>query len=240
LQRGGASSGKLLTGPHVTRQRMTPLSPEAASAPVRKLDHIIYATPDLQFGIDTLEGVLGVRATPGGQHPGHGTRNAFIRLGDRTFLEILGPDPDQPALDRPRWLGIDSLRAPRLNGWAAAESNLDALVRKAAAGGVKLGAIHKGRRENPDGAALSWRFTDPYVVLADGLVPFFIDWRDSPHPSQCGAEGVTLISLRGEHPDPAPVQRILSLLELDLPMQLGPEAALIAELACPRGRVEMR
>ena len=200
------------------------LSPEAASAPVRKLDHIIYATPDLQFGIDTLEGMLGVRATPGGQHPGHGTRNAFIRLGDRTFLEILGPDPDQPALDRPRWLGIDSLRAPRLNGRAAAESNLDALVRKAAAGGARLRAIHEGRRENPDGA----------------LVPFFIDWRDSPHPSQCGAEGVTLISLRGEHSDLAPVQRVLSLLELDLPIQLGPEAALIAELACPRGRVELR
>jgi hypothetical protein len=219
---------------------MTTLSSEPASAPVRKFDHIIYATPDLQFGIDTLERVLGVRATPGGQHPGHGTRNAFIRLGDRTFLEILGPDPDQPAPDRPRWLGIDNLRAPRLNGWAAAESNLDALVCKAAAAGVKLGAIHEGRRENPDGAALSWRFTDPYFVLADGLVPFFIDWGDSPHPSQRGTEGVTLLSLRAEHPDPTPVQRILALLELDLPLQLGPEAALLAELACPRGRVELR
>jgi len=47
-------------------------------------------------------------------------------------------------------LGIDSLRAPRLNGRAAAESNLDALVRKAAAGGVKLRAIHEGRREQKE------------------------------------------------------------------------------------------
>ena len=219
---------------------MTPLSAEAASAPVRKLDHIIYATPDLNLGIDTLEKMLGVRAVPGGQHPGHGTRNAFIRLGGRTFLEILGPDPDQPRPDRPRWLGIDSLRMPRLNGWAAAESDLDELLGKAAAAGVKLGAIHQGRRENPDGAALSWRFTDPYTVVADGLVPFFIDWGDSPHPSQRGAEGVTLISLRAEHPDPAPVQRMLSQLELDLPVQAGPEVALIADLACPRGRVELR
>jgi hypothetical protein len=101
---------------------MTPLSPEAGSAPVRKLDHIIYATPDLGLGIATLERVLGVRATPNGQHRGHGTRNAFIGLGGRTFLEILGPDPDQPIPERPRWLGIDSLRMPRLKGWAAAES----------------------------------------------------------------------------------------------------------------------
>jgi Glyoxalase-like domain len=169
---------------------MSPLSAEAPSAPVRKLDHIIYATPDLNLGIDALERVLGVRATPGGQHPGHGTRNAFIRLGGRTFLEILGPDRDQPRPDRPRWLGIDNLRTPRLNGWAAAESNLDEVVLKAAAAGVKLGDIHQGRRENPDGAALSWRFTDPYTVVADGLVPFFIDWGDSPHPSERGAEGV--------------------------------------------------
>jgi len=219
---------------------MTPLSPEAASAPVRKLDHIIYATPDLNLGIDTLEKMLGVRATPGGQHPGHGTRNAFIGLGGRTFLEILGPDPDQPKPDRARWLGIDSLHMPRLNGWAAAESNLDKLVSKAAAVGFQLGAIHQGRRANPDGAALSWRFTDPYTVVADGLVPFFIDWGNSPHPSQHGAEGVTLISLRAEHPDPVAVQRVLSALELDLPVQRGSEAALIADLACPRGRVELR
>jgi hypothetical protein len=219
---------------------MTTASFKATQAPVRKLDHIIYATPDLNLGIDTLEKMLGVRAMPGGQHPGHGTRNALIRLGGRTFLEILGPDPDQPSPDRPRWLGIDGPRMPRLNGWAAAESNLDELLGKAAAAGVKLGAIHEGRRENPDGAALSWRFTDPYTVVADGVVPFFIDWGDSPHPSQHGAEGVALIGLRAEHPDPTPVQRILSQLELDLPVQAGPEAALIADLACPSGRVELR
>jgi hypothetical protein len=219
---------------------MTPASPQAAGGPIRKLDHIIYATPDLNLGIDKLEESLGVRAIPGGQHPGHGTRNALIRLGARTFLEILGPDPAQPKPDRPRWIGIDDLTAPRLNGWAAAESNLDEAVGKAAAAGVKLGDIQHGRRENPDGTALSWRFTDPYTIFADGLVPFFIDWRDSPHPSQRGAAGVILIGLRAEHPDPASVQHILYQLGLDLSVQAGPQPALIAEVACPRGRVELR
>ena len=219
---------------------MTPASSQAVSTPVRKFDHIIYATPDLKLGIDKLEELLGVRAIPGGQHLGHGTRNALIRLGARTFLEILGPDPEQSKPDRPRWLGIDTLRGPRLNGWAAAAPNLDDVVGKAAAAGVELGVIHHGRRENPDGTALSWRFTDPYTVLADGLVPFFIDWGDSPHPSQRGAEGVTLIDLRAEHPDPDPVQRLLSKLDLDLPVRAGPQAGLVANIACPRGRVELR
>ena len=219
---------------------MTPVSSQAAGTPVRKVDHLIYATPDLNLGIDKLEELLGVRAIPGGQHPGHGTRNALIRLGGRSFLEVLGPDPEQPRPKRPRWFGLDGLLTPRLNGWAAAESNLDEVVGKAAAAGVKLGAIHEGRRENPDGAVLSWRFTDAYAVVADGLVPFFIDWGDSPHPSQRGTEGVTLIGLLAEHPDTAPVQRMLSQLGLDLPVRAGPHATLIADLACPRGRVELR
>jgi Glyoxalase-like domain len=213
---------------------------KAASTPVRKLDHIIYVAPDLNVGIDTLEKLLGVRATPGGQHPEHGTRNALIGLGGRTFLEILGPDPDQPKPNRPRWFGIDSLTAPRLSGWAAADSNLEEMVGKAAAAGVQLGTVLRGRRENPDGALLSWRFTDPYVVLSDGLIPFFIDWENSPHPSELSAEGVTLVGMRAEHPDPEPVQRVLQQLGTDLQVQAGQRAALVAEFVCPRGRVVMR
>ena len=41
----------------------------------------------------------------------------------------------------------------------------------------------------------------------DGLVPFLIDWKDSPHPSASTPQGCTLVSLRGEHPDPAAVWR---------------------------------
>jgi len=77
-------------------------------------------------------------------------------------------------------------------------------------------------------------------VVSDGIVPFFIDWEDSPHPSERGAEGVTLIGLRAEHPDPASVQRMLRQLGTDLPVKSGPHAALVADLACPRGRIQLR
>jgi hypothetical protein len=46
-----------------------------------RVDHLVYATPDLKLGIHKLEKLLGVRATPGGQHLGLGTRNALIALG---------------------------------------------------------------------------------------------------------------------------------------------------------------
>lgn len=58
------------------------------------IDHLVYAAPDLEEGIARLERLLGVRASPGGQHLAWGTRNALIALGDEVYLEIIGPDPE--------------------------------------------------------------------------------------------------------------------------------------------------
>jgi hypothetical protein len=204
-----------------------------------RVDHLVYATPDLALGIDTLERLLGVRATPGGQHPGLGTRNALIGLGPSTYLEIIGPDPDQPKLSTPRRFGIDELAAPRLTTWVAKGTDLDRLVTRARRGGVMLGDVTAGSRKRPDGVVLSWRYTDPSVVLADRLIPYVIDWGSSPHPAATAAPGVRLVALRAEHPDAARVQGMFAQLGFDLPVRTGAKPALIATLDGPRGRVEL-
>src|SRR5256885_1385728 len=143
---------------------------------IARVDHIVYATPDLQAGIDALEKRLGIRATAGGQHPGRGTRNALIALGPATYIEIIGPDPGQPKPAAARPFGIDALAAPKVIGWAAKAQNLDQIVADAKRAGIGLGAVTPGSRQRPDGLLLSWRYTDPRTVVADGIVPFFIDW----------------------------------------------------------------
>jgi hypothetical protein len=231
-----ASLGLVILTLHHTSHAQQP----AGSPLLTRLDHLVYATPDLGLGIDTIEKLLGVRATPGGQHPGLGTRNALVALGPSSYLEIIGPDPEQPRPAGRRRFGIDELKAPRIVGWVAKGTDLEKLAAVAAARGVKLGAVIPGSRRRPDGVVLSWRYTDPNTVLADGVVPYFIDWGTSPHPSATAARGASLMQVRAEHPDAAHTQKMLDALGLDLRVQQGPAPAIIATIDSPRGRVELR
>ncbi|HEX6729565.1 MAG TPA: VOC family protein [Pyrinomonadaceae bacterium] len=207
---------------------------------ISRVDHIVYATPDLNRGIEEIEKLLGIRASAGGQHPGRGTRNALLALGPTTYLEIIAPDPEQPPPNQPRPFGLDQLKNSRLVAWFVSSHDLEGLRNEAARKGVSLGEVRSGTRRRPDGVELSWQFTNPWAPVADGIVPFFIDWGESSHPAHTAAKGATLVSLRAEHPDVRGVRRTLRQLGLDLPVKRGPSAAIIAIIEGPRGRVELR
>jgi hypothetical protein len=205
-----------------------------------RVDHLVYATPDLDRGVDEIEKLLGVRATPGGQHPGRGTRNALIALGPTSYLEIIGPDPQQPAPKEPRAFGIDKLTRSKLVTWIVKSTDLERDRDKAVRLGVPYGEVRAGSRRRPDGTELAWRFTNTNVLLGDGIVPFLIDWGQSPHPATSAAKGATLISLYAEHPNPESIQKMLRAVAVELEVKRGPNAQLVAIIDCPRGRVTLR
>ena len=207
---------------------------------LNRIDHLVYSTTDLEKSVADIEELLGVRPAPGGQHPGRGTHNALIALSDRSYLEVIGPDPTQADTVGPRWFQIDRLDAPRLVTWAVKEDELNKLRAKARACGIYLGPVVSGTRQRSDSACLRWRFTDPATVVADGIVPFFIDWGNSPHPAASAPMGPVLESLRAEHPEPTTVMHALSAVGIDLPVKFGPRPALIATLRTGEGLVELR
>lgn len=58
----------------------------------RGMDHLVAAVPVLDEGVDAVERLTGVRATPSGSHPGWGKSNVLIRLGapeDLCYLEFI-------------------------------------------------------------------------------------------------------------------------------------------------------
>jgi hypothetical protein len=201
------------------------------------VDHLVYATADLDRGIAELERVLGVRASPGGQHPIWGTRNALVALGSSSYLEIIAPDPDHSSPSEGRPFGLEALASSRLVGWAAKGSGLTNFRDAAAQQGVELGRVLSGSRKQADGTVLTWELTDLRCVVSDGIVPFFIDWGKSPHPALVASRGATLVGLRAEHPDAEHVLRMLRVVAVDLKVGVGAAPALIAEIDCPYGRV---
>jgi hypothetical protein len=200
------------------------------------LDHLLYRAPDLDDAIDELESVLGVRPAYGGAHPGRGTRNALLALGGRRYLEVLAPDPEQPP-DPERTAAPDE--EPRLWTWAVRSDLIETQAEVAAIRGVDLGSVDGMSRDRPDGVHLSWRLTSRRGV-ADGLVPFLIDWGGSEHPAESAPTGCELISLRAEHPQADDVTRMLAALGIEMPVTTGARPALIAEIQTPKGLVELR
>lgn len=204
------------------------------------IDHLVYAAPDLERGIQAIQRLTGVAPTLGGQHPGRGTRNALIALGADAYLEIVAPDPDQPPPPGGRWLGVDTVAAPRLTTWVVKGTDLPDLRANSVHNGVPLGEVRTGSRQSSDGMWLSWHVTDPEPLVAGGAVPFFIDWGESPHPSRSAAQGATLVDFHVEHPDVVGVRRMFRALDLDVPVTPAETAALIAIIEGRQGRVELR
>jgi hypothetical protein len=105
---------------------------------------------------------------------------------------------------------------------------------------VPLGEVLSGSRRRPDGVTLTWRFTSPRRPVAEGVVPFFIDWGESPHPGRTSPPGATLDDLRAEHPDAGAVREMLRHLNIEMSVVESATPALKATIRGPRGTVELQ
>ena len=198
------------------------------------LDHLVLATLDLEATSAEVAAVTGVTPSVGGPHVGRGTRNELCSFGDGTYLEIIGPDPDQPEPQQAPPFGLDRLTGPGIVTWCAKGSDLGALVARAQAAELAMIGPEAMQRQAPEGL-LSWELALPAFDIEGGIVPFFIDWADSPHPSTTAAPGLTLAELVGLHPDPDAVGQTLEFLGVSVAVRSAPKAGMMATLRGPAG-----
>src|SRR6202012_57802 len=146
--------------------------PAAANVP-KSLDHVILGCNDLDAGIEYVYQHTGVRAAAGGVHPGAGTKNALLSLGKLRYMEIIAPDPLQPASTDPR--RVAALKSPALVGWAIHRHEVKKFASVLQKDGVECVGPKPGSRARPDGTTLTWAS----LTLKDdkdGVLPFFIEW----------------------------------------------------------------
>jgi hypothetical protein len=200
------------------------------------LDHLVYAVPDLAAATRDFAATTGLVPAEGGRHLGRGTRNVLVGFGETSYLEIIGPDPDNPAgpgVAMP--FGLDALTRPRLVTWAVHPADLEVAAAASAAAGADLGEIWPLSRRTPAGALLEWRLASVHPAPLDGVTPFLIDWGATPHPAPA-LPRLTLRGLRATHPDPDAVSAVLDALGVRLDVEPGPPG-LAALLDTPRGPV---
>jgi hypothetical protein len=206
------------------------------------LDHILLGSSDLDACTAYVERRTGVRAAFGGVHPGRGTRNALLSLGERHYLELIAPDPKQNSVEssaekQPNLL--KELKTPRLIGWAAHPGDLEVFARKLSESGIAFGGPWPGSRTRPDGRVLNWK-TLSLRDDHDGILPFFIEWgAGSLHPSADAPAGCQLERFTVAGPDPTALSKIFQRLGIETPIERGEKPELRARVVGPKGTLEL-
>lgn len=214
---------------------LAPLLTRAASEVPTLLDHFILGCNDLDHGIACVEQRTGVRAVFGGTHPGRGTHNALLSLGERRYLEIMAPDPAQQVT--PQIARLRELKDLAIVGWAAHPGDLEEFAAHLREAGVLFDGPRPGSRQRPDGKLLHWK-TLNLKDDQDGLLPFFIEWSaDSLHPSADAPKGCTLTHFLAATPKPSQLNKVANLLQLDMPVLPGDKTELQAVIIGPKGEL---
>ena len=198
-----------------------------------KLDHLMYAVPDLELGMQQIHELTGIEPIMGGSHPGVGTRNALLSFSADQYLEIIAPDPEQNLAGT---TGELLARNPNsgLRAWAVASDDLAAVRDAAATQNVAARDIINMARTTPDGVALAWQL----LFLHEPHWPFFIDWQNSPHPALTAPQGCQLSNFVVTTPEPQQYAALLAKLDLQVEVKEG-TFGFSAKLTTPNGVVEL-
>lgn len=178
---------------------VTPLLDEAYDR-VLHIDHVLIAVADLDTAAQDFEAAYGLASLEGGRHPGWGTANRIVPLGE-SYLELVAVVDAADAADNDfgRWVAAaDAETGYPILGWVVRTQELDQVARRL---GLR---VDPGSRVTPSGDVLQWRSAGLDEPDDEPSLPFFIEWSngsafpghaDVAHPA--GSAALTRLDLTG-------------------------------------------
>src|SRR3569833_856551 len=156
-----------------------------------RVDHLVWYCTDLDLGCCYFSDCLDAAPTYGGIHPGEGTRNALVALGDQTYIEILARDPEQPEASLES--EVRALRGEGIYHWAAGGADVEALRARSAEAGLNASDLITDGRTLPSGGWLGWRWNSQQNHENKTQEPNNNDRRESAQPAMSVPRGGTLV-----------------------------------------------
>jgi hypothetical protein len=175
-------------------------SPLTDYARCLELDHVLIAVADLAAAAREIEARYGLASIEGGRHPGWGTANRIVPLGE-AYLELVAVVDEAEAVQSSfgRWVADAQPTSRKPLGWAVRTPKLDEVARRL---GLEVGV---GSRATRGGQLLRWRLAGVEQAAAEPSLPFFIEWaQGTPFPGRAkvshpaGAVQMAKLQLAGD------------------------------------------
>jgi hypothetical protein len=210
----------------------------------------------LSEGVAWCEATLGVTPGPGGEHPLMGTHNRLLKIATPEFptayLEVIAINtiatPSISTRAR-RWFDMDdpalqtriAQQGPALVHAVVSVPDVHAAVAALGVQGLDRGEVLQASRPTANGV-LQWHITvrPDGQRLFDGCLPTLIQWGPTHPTDHMPASGVTLHSLRVQHPQADTLRAAyLSLGWAEQAVEAGGAPRLTAILQTPKGLIEI-
>ena len=135
-----------------------------------EIDHLLIRVGDLDGAARAFHDEHGLGSVPGGRHPGWGTANRIVPLGE-IYLELVTVVDGREAAGSlfGRWV-MEAPPGPM--GWCVRPPALEAEAER-----LDL-SVAAGSRATASGELLAWRYAGFEQAAAESALPFFIEWGD--------------------------------------------------------------
>ena len=197
-----------------------------------QLDHIGLGVPDTKEGVKWVEEQTGAKVDLHDPEPGQFYWSGSLAIGESSFLEIIGPNPDYKKF-QPFTALMKTLSEPQLLFWYIAVEDFKAFQALAKRSKAKLERVEGVNIEGGEAAQASyWRGLVGPGFLSER--PNVIQWIKRPNRESQGEPECKLTDFRLANPDAAGINKVFENLGIEAPVSKG-GASIGITIETPKG-----